>query len=162
MRLDIPQVLARDVFRSAGGRQAAMLLGAHESVAGGLDKAFAHADAHQAEAIQIFTKNANQWKEPVLGGTELAGFRAAHRAFGGRPVIAHDSYLVNLCAERTDILERSREALFSEMLRCQALGVDFIAFHPGARVGTSLDDALCLVGDSLASILERSKGMRTR
>src|SRR6185369_15658205 len=100
MRLDIPQVLARDVFRSAGGRQAAMLLGAHESVAGGLDKAFAHADAHQAEAIQIFTKNANQWKEPVLGGTELAGFRAAHRAFGGRPVIAHDSYLVNLCAER--------------------------------------------------------------
>jgi deoxyribonuclease IV len=139
-----------------------MLLGAHESVAGGLEKAFQHAEAHADEAIQIFTKNANQWKEPSLAAPEFAAFRAAHAAWGGRPVIAHDSYLVNLCADRSDILERSRASLFAEMERCDRLGVAYIAFHPGAARGMSTSDALDLVAESLSGILERARGMQTR
>jgi hypothetical protein len=38
-----------------------VLLGMHESVAGGLEKAFLHAETHGDEAIQVFTKNASQW-----------------------------------------------------------------------------------------------------
>jgi len=38
-----------------------MRLGAHESVAGGLVRAFERADARRGEAIQIFTSNGNQW-----------------------------------------------------------------------------------------------------
>src|SRR6266851_9661680 len=139
-----------------------MLLGVHESVAGGLEKAFGHADAHGTDAVQIFTKNANQWREPLLLDAQVAAFRAAHGAWGGRPVIAHDSYLVNLCAERPDMLEKSREALFSEMDRCDRLGVGYIAFHPGAAVGLGVESAIDLVSESLSGILERSKGMNTR
>jgi deoxyribonuclease-4 len=125
-----------------------MLLGAHESVAGGLEKAFVHADAHQIEAVQIFTKNSNQWKEPTVLDPAVLAFRSAHQAWGGRPVIAHDSYLVNLCAQQPEMLERSRQALFAEMERCNRLGVDFIAFHPGAAVGFTSSQALELVGES--------------
>ena len=108
-----------------------MLLGLHESVAGGLEKAFEHAAARGTEALQIFTKSASMWKEPALDAGAVASFRASHRAFGGRPVVAHGSYLVNLCSDRPDILERSREALFFELERCNELGVASIAFHPG-------------------------------
>jgi deoxyribonuclease IV len=139
-----------------------MLLGAHESVAGGLEKAFEHAASHAGESLQIFTKNASQWKEPPVGAGEVETFRASHLAFGGRPVIAHGSYLVNLCSERPDILERSREALFWEMERCDRLGVAAIAFHPGASVGRTIADGLCLIGEGLALLLERTKGMSTR
>jgi deoxyribonuclease-4 len=139
-----------------------VLLGAHESVAGGLEKAFRHADAHGDEAIQIFTKNANQWKEPVLVREQIAAFRAAHAAWGGRPVVAHGSYLVNLCAEKLDILERSRETVFAEMVRCEDLGVDGIALHPGAALDLGEEAALDRVAEGLSGVLERTKGMRTR
>jgi deoxyribonuclease-4 len=69
---------------------------------------------------------------------------------------------VNLCAEQPDMLEKSREALFSEMDRCERLGVDYIAFHPGAAVGLSAESAIDLVSESLSGILERAKGMNTR
>jgi deoxyribonuclease-4 len=138
-----------------------MLLGAHESVAGGLDKAFEHAASHRGEALQIFTKNANQWKEPAVAATEMANFRAAGAA-SGLPVVAHGSYLVNLCSDRPDIVERSREALFLEMERCQKLGVAAIAVHPGATVGLSHADGLDLVGEGLGTVLEHTRGMDAR
>jgi deoxyribonuclease-4 len=139
-----------------------MLLGAHESVAGGLERAFAHAESHACEAIQIFTKNANQWREPSIADPEVAAFRQAHRAFGQRPLIAHESYLVNLCSDREDILVRSQGALLAEMDRSERLGISFIAFHPGAAVGLALDEALRRIGDGLASVLEATRGRAVR
>ncbi len=139
-----------------------MLLGAHESVAGGLERAFEHAAVHGGEALQIFTKNSNQWREPPLEAAAVSAFRAGHGAFEGRPIVAHGSYLVNLCSERPDVLERSREALFSEMARCDRLGVTCIAFHPGASVGMPHADALELIGEGLAMVLDRTRGMQTR
>jgi deoxyribonuclease-4 len=138
-----------------------VLLGRHESVAGGLEKAFEHAGADGSEAIQIFTKNANQWKEPVLAGTQIAGFRAAHAAWGGRPVIAHGSYLVNLCSDKLDILERSRDTVVAEMVRCDDLGVAGIALHPGAALQMSEEGALDRIAEGLGDVLERTKGVRT-
>jgi deoxyribonuclease IV len=139
-----------------------MLLGAHESVAGGLEKAFENAASHGGQAIQIFTKNANQWREPPLSAADTDVFRSAHVASGGVPVVAHGSYLVNLCSDRPDILERSREALLFEMERCHKLGVASMAIHPGASVGMAHTDALDLVGEGLGAVLERTKGMTTR
>ena len=139
-----------------------MLLGRHESVAGGLDKAFEHAGADGSEAIQIFTKNANQWKEPALLGTQIGAFRAAHAAWGGRPVIAHGSYLVNLCSDKLDILERSRDTVVAEMVRCEELGVAGIALHPGAALEMTEEPALDRIAEGFGHVLERTKGMRTR
>jgi deoxyribonuclease-4 len=139
-----------------------VLLGTHESVAGGLDKAFLLAEAHGDEAIQIFTKNASQWKEPVLVPAQIAAFRAAHAAWGGRPIVAHGSYLVNLCTDKVEILERSRETVFAEMARCEDLGVENIALHPGAALGLPEDAALDRIAEGLSLVLERTKGMRTR
>ena len=37
-------------------------LGAHMSVAGGLPRAVERAVVHRCDALQIFAKNANQWR----------------------------------------------------------------------------------------------------
>src|SRR5689334_19945218 len=134
----------------------------HESVAGGLEKAFHHAEAHGSEAIQIFTKNANQWKEPVLASAQVSAFRAAHAAWGGRPIVSHGSYLVNLCTDKLDVLERSRDTVFAEMARCEDLGVANIALHPGAAIDLSEETALARIAESLSLVLERTRGMQTR
>lgn len=139
-----------------------VLLGIHESVAGGLDKAFGHAESHGDEAIQIFTKNANQWKEPILQASQIAAFRAAHASWGGRPVISHGSYLVNLCTDKADVLEKSRETVTQEMIRCEELGVASIAFHPGAALDLSDEAAIDRIAEGMSIALERTRGMKTR
>src|SRR5580698_44794 len=87
--------------------RAAMLFGAHESVSGGVSTAFGRAKIDECRAIQIFTKNSNQWKEPVLAPEALAAFRDARAAYGAAPVMAHASYLINLGTDDATVLGRS-------------------------------------------------------
>ena len=67
------------------------LLGAHMSVAGGVPRAVDRAVAHRCEALQIFAKNANQWRGRVLPADEIREFRAKVKASGIWPVVSHAS-----------------------------------------------------------------------
>jgi endonuclease IV len=88
-----------------------MILGAHESVAGGVQLAPERGAADGAEALQIFTKNASQWRSPAIAAAAPALFAAACQAHGIRAVMAHDSYLINLASPDEALRDRSAEAL---------------------------------------------------
>jgi deoxyribonuclease-4 len=138
-----------------------MILGAHESVAGGLFKCFERAQADDAKAIQIFSKNGNQWREPIFTDEAIETFRAARAAFGG-PVMAHTSYLINIATDKPDILQRSVDALVSEVLRCSLLGVEFAVLHPGAHLGAGEDAGVLRVADVLDEVHERTPKATTQ
>jgi deoxyribonuclease IV len=108
-----------------------MILGAHESVAGGLRLAPERGRADGAEALQVFTKSARQWRSPPLSADEPAAFAAACRAHGIRAVVAHDSYLINLASPDPRLWRRSIAAFADELERCARLGVPFLITHPG-------------------------------
>src|SRR4030095_3930104 len=108
-------------------------LGAHVSVAGGMPTAIERASELGCTAIQVFVKNANQWQGRDLGKEEIAALRAAHGASGVGPLLAHASYLINLCATDPALLARSRQALADELVRCARLGVGGLVVHPGAH-----------------------------
>lgn len=139
-----------------------MLLGAHESVAGGLAKAFERGDVDGCAAIQIFTKNSSTWKEPFVSDDDVAAFRAAHAARGAMPVLAHTSYLINLATDKADILEKSRDALVGEVLRASKLGVQFCVLHPGAHLGAGDDVGIRRTVESLDCVHERTRGATAR
>ena len=73
-------------------------LGAHLSIAGGLPRAVDRAEASGCAALQIFTKSAGQWRGRELPAEEIALFKRRVRQTGIRPVVAHNSYLINLAA----------------------------------------------------------------
>ena len=73
-----------------------LLIGAHMSIAGGAHLAFARGEETGCAAIQVFTKNASQWRAKPISDAEADAFRAAWAASSIGPVIAHDSYLINL------------------------------------------------------------------
>ena len=50
------------------------------SVAGGLPRAVERAVVHRCDALQIFAKNANQWRGRVLPAAEIREFRARVKA----------------------------------------------------------------------------------
>ena len=92
-------------------------LGAHLSIAGGLPRAVDRAEASGCQALQIFTKSAGQWRARPLGDEEIALFRRRVRQTKIRPVVAHNSYLINLAAADRTLRRRSYAALVEEFDR---------------------------------------------
>jgi deoxyribonuclease-4 len=139
-----------------------MILGAHESVAGGLASAFGRAALDGCRVIQVFTKNSGQWREPYLDRSEIAAFHK-ERNLAGRPtVMAHASYLINLCAPGEELLGRSKDALVAEVNRSSVLGIDFVVLHPGAHMGEGEDAGIRRVVESLDEVLDRTQGASAR
>jgi deoxyribonuclease-4 len=139
-----------------------MITGAHQSVAGGLHLSLERAKVDGCSALQIFTKNSNQWKEPDLTPEKVSAFRSAHAASGHLPVLAHTSYLINLGTDDEALLKRSKDALVAEVTRSSALGVSFVVLHPGAHLGVGEEIGIARVAESLVEVLERTEGQSAR
>jgi len=130
-------------------------LGVHVSVAGGMTASIERATALGCTAIQVFVKNASQWRGREVGDEEVAAFRAAHAASPVGPLVAHASYLINLCTTDPALLERSREALADELTRCARLGVGGLVLHPGAHLGAGEEPGIDCVAASLDAVLSK-------
>src|SRR6185503_8610519 len=128
-------------------------LGARMSIAGGLPRAVDRAQASRCEALQIFTKSAGQWRARVLPGDEIALFRRKVEETGIHPVVAHNSYLINLAAASPALRDQSIAALGEELDRAETLGLDGLVMHPGSYTSGTEEGGLRLIGDALAALL---------
>jgi len=108
-----------------------MLLGAHVSTVGGVAEAPARGAAIGANAIQVFTKTPNQWREPALDTKVIDRFRAELGRHGIGAVVAHDSYLINLASPDDALRAKSIRTFTGELTRCRALGIAWVVSHPG-------------------------------
>jgi deoxyribonuclease-4 len=124
------------------------------SVAGGLPFAIARAQLHGCETLQIFSKNASQWRARPLPPAEIAAFRDAAQATGIAPIVAHASYLINLATTSDALRAQSIAALGEEVDRAEALGLLGVVLHPGARLTAPTDRALSLISSALTEVLK--------
>jgi deoxyribonuclease IV len=138
-----------------------MLLGAHESVAGGPSTAFPRAREDGCEAIQIFARPSAQWRTRPLAPEEVSAFRSEQAATGW-PTMAHASYLINPAACDPLVLSRSRNALEEEMVRAEELGLDYVVLHPGAHLGDGEELGLQRAAASFSWLHERTRGFHAR
>ena len=128
-------------------------LGAHVSVAGGLDNAFARGLESHCTALQIFTKNANRWQGKPISNDDAIAFQQAWQKSGIGPVIAHNAYLINLASPKQDVWEKSKAALRDELLRCAQLGITGLVMHPGAHLGTGVETGVERIREAFREIL---------
>jgi deoxyribonuclease IV len=151
------------------GPASALMTGAHMSIAGGMHRAFERGNFIHCRTIQIFLKNSNQWKAKVLNEQDRNLFQAAQKSTAIEPVLAHDSYLINLASPAPDLYRKSLGAFVEEMKRANFLGIPYLIMHPGAHVGSgtkagignvakALRHALDEVEPSVAILLENTAG----
>src|SRR5262245_47796698 len=126
-----------------------MRIGAHMSVAGGVANAVERAVVHGCEALQIFSKNANQWRGRPLDPDDVRRFRRRVDETGITPVVSHASYLINLATTVPALREQSIEAFVDELDRAETLGLLGVVIHPGTCTAGSDDDALRLIADAI-------------
>lgn len=133
--------------------------GAHMSVAGGLPRAVVRAVVHRCDALQIFAKNASQWRGRPIPAEEAEEFRAGVNAARLGAVVSHASYLINLATVDNGLRRQSREAMADELDRAETLGLLGVVLHPGCYTSGNASAGVRLIADNLRALLdERSSG----
>ena len=127
-------------------------LGAHESIAGGMYKAFDRAQSVGCDAVQIFVKPNRAWAVKPLTKKDVDLFKAKAVDTDIQPVVGHASYLLNLGTPDDILWKKSIDTLVVELERCEALGVPYLVLHPGSHVGTGEEAGLARVAQALGKV----------
>lgn len=130
-----------------------MPIGAHMSVAKGLNKALDHALSINADTMQIFTRNPRGGKAKALDLAEVELFKKRVQEHNFGPWVAHAPYTVNLASAKNDVREFGVQTLKEDLRRVDALGGKLLVVHSGAHTGAGREQGLARLIEALREIL---------
>lgn len=128
------------------------LLGAHMSTRGGIARAVERGESIGCTAIQVFVKGNTRWQSPPLKPEDVKGFREGMERGNVRCAIAHAIYLVNLCSDKPEFVQKSIDDLVDELTRCEQLGITGLVMHPGAHCGAGCEAGIAAVAEGLNKV----------
>jgi len=141
------------------GKKSRLLIGAHMSIAGGLEKSIERGDSIGCTAIQLFTKSNRQWHAKKITEAEAELFKQTLKeATHVREVVAHTSYLINVGATNREVEKKSVHSLSQELERCELLGIAYLVLHPGSYAGGEEEMCLEQIATNLDLVLEKVPG----
>lgn len=112
-----------------------MLIGAHVSVAGGVQKAVDRQLEIGGNCGQLFTTSPQVWAQPELSDAAAERFRQETAAADVGPWLIHSAYLVNLSTPDPDLRQQSIASLQAEIDAADRLDVPYVNVHLGAHTG---------------------------
>ena len=125
-------------------------VGAHVSIAGGVDNAVENQVAVGGNCGQIFTHSPQVWQDPDIGDAEASRFREGTERELEGPWVIHTSYLVNLCTPKAGLREKSLDSMQKEVDAAETLGIPYVNVHLGAHTGAGVEGGL----DNAASVID--------
>ncbi len=135
-----------------------LLLGAHTSASGGPEHALLQGAEIGATMIQLFTSPQRQWRARPLTQERMQRFQETREKTKMKKVMSHASYLINLGSPDGQARLKSQQAFRQEIERCQALGIDYLNFHPGAALQGGRAACLDHIVESLLKMQDLLEG----
>lgn len=111
------------------------LIGAHVSMAGGLDKAIERAAAIGANCAQIFSGSPRSWARKLPGRKTLDKMYAKQEELGVKSIFTHALYLVNLASPKPDLLTKSTNSLIHDLKFDNLVKGSGLVVHLGSHLG---------------------------
>ncbi|MFW6458767.1 MAG: deoxyribonuclease IV [Halodesulfurarchaeum sp.] len=127
-----------------------MRIGAHVSIAGGVENAVGRQVEVGGNCGQIFTHSPQVWQDPNIGDEAAEAFVEATRDQLAGPWVIHASYLVNLATPKDDLRRKSIESMQREVEAAAKLKIPYVNVHLGAHTGAGVEAGL----DNAASALD--------
>jgi deoxyribonuclease IV len=124
-----------------------MLIGAHVSPAGGLEKAVARGVERGCRAIQIFNQSPRMWRPTRYGEADFAAFRAAIAETDIGATMIHAVYLLNCGSEDAEIRAKSLTSLIHSLRIGDAIGACCVVLHPGSALRGEVAPAIARAGE---------------
>ncbi|RMD43430.1 hypothetical protein DV735_g1782, partial [Chaetothyriales sp. CBS 134920] len=132
-----------------------MFVGAHTSVAKGVENAITNSVHIGGNAFACFLKSQRKWESAALKDENREAFKRGlitHSYDSSKHIVPHGSYLVNLASADAALATKSYNAFIDDLKRCEALGIKHYNFHPGSAGATT----------PLAEAIERLAGQLNR
>jgi deoxyribonuclease IV len=133
-----------------------MLIGAHVSPAGGLDKAVARGVEKGCEAIQIFNQSPRMWRPTAYSDGDFAAFREAMKPSPVKAVLIHAVYLLNCASEEAEIRDKSRASLIQSLRVGAGIGAAGVVLHPGSAKKGEVKTAIKRAGKVIKEALSET------
>lgn len=132
-----------------------MLLGAHVSISGSIDKAVDRARDLDCTTFQIFTRNPRGWKAKPLNSDEAERFKEKFKKYGYSVAVAHMPYLPNIASPVSETFKKSVKSLIEELERTGILGLQYLVVHVGSHLGKGLDAGIKKVTEAVNTALSK-------
>jgi len=136
-----------------------MFVGAHVSIAKGVENAITNAVHIGGNAMAMFLQSQRKWENPDLKPENRDAFISAcsHHSYDAKQhIVPHGSYLVNLAAKDAAQAKKSYDFFLADLQRCEALGIKYYNFHPGATNKEPLPDAIERLAGNLNKALSET------
>jgi deoxyribonuclease-4 len=133
-----------------------MLIGAHVSSGGGLDRAVERGEEIGAESIQIFNQSPRMWRPTSYTDDDFAAFRARLDASPIESAFIHAVYLINVASDDKEVRRKSLESLTHALMVGDAIGAGGVVLHPGSSKGQKPGPAFKRLGGAVKEALTRT------
>ena len=137
-----------------------MLIGAHVSTAGGLERAVERGVELECEAIQIFHQSPRMWRPTAYRDDDFGAFREAMAASPLEAVVIHAVYLINCASKERDIRRKSLTSLKQALRVGDGIGAGGVVLHAGARKGEPYEPSVRRAGKVIREALADSDRSR--
>lgn len=134
-----------------------MLIGAHVSTAGGLDRAIERGTELGCESIQIFNQSPRMWRPTQYGPDDFRAFREAMAASPVEAVVIHAVYLINCATKDRELRKKSLDSLTHALRTGDGIGAAGVVLHPGAQKGEPLGASMKRAAKVIAAALRDSE-----
>lgn len=135
-----------------------MNIGAHVSIAGGIDQAPLYAKAEGCGCFQFFSRSPRGGKAPELTGTLVKSFKDNCRKNKIPNSYIHTPYYINLASKNNRIRYGSINVIREELERASVLGTKYVMTHLGSANNLSREQAIEQVIEGIKKILNGYKG----
>jgi len=125
-----------------------MRIGAHVSIAKGFPSVFDNIKSIGGNCAQIFSHSPRGWKFKDVQKVEE--FKERYKKKDIKPIVIHNSYLVNLASMDKELHKKSMENMRKEFETAEVLGIDYVNIHPGSNKDVKI--GLRRIVESLNSI----------
>ncbi|QKY20770.1 deoxyribonuclease IV [Halolamina sp. CBA1230] len=117
-------------------------IGAHVSIAGGVDNAVERQVEIDGNCGQVFTHSPQVWDHGTIEDDEAEQFREETEEMLAGPWVIHSSYLVNLCTPKEDLRAKSRDSMQQEVDAADKLDIEYVNVHLGAHTGAGVEGGI--------------------
>ncbi len=116
-----------------------LIIGAHMSVAKGLDQAAKDTVKIGANTMQFFSRNPRGSSFKIYSEKEIENFQKIRKENHFGSLLAHAPYTLNLASAQEKVYDFACMVIKEDVARMDALGIEYMVFHPGSHTGIGVE-----------------------
>jgi deoxyribonuclease-4 len=134
-------------------------IGIHTSTSGALENSAKKAIELGANTFQIFSASPRMWRAAPPATESVKRLKDLRKKHDLKPLVIHDSYLINLASIDPVIRSKSIAAYRAEIERAIQIGAEYLVAHPGSYKDQTAEQGIV---SFVTGLMEAAQGLKSK